>query len=243
MNAAQIANADGYPGLAAMCYSDGINTALLGGAEPRDVIGQAEAAVALARHSGMPGAVGLCLNSVALALATEDPDRSRAFLKESVEFTGKPGEEVASALLTACLVAARLRDWDLTLTLTARMLFLMRWFNNPAVTGPCLALCARALAPQKPEIGGVLQGAGYATFRQGSGMSKFARRPDTGNGPNPNFLIAALHETGDLVAGALGAQRARELRRSGAATGMDLAVSYALANIDPKLLTGTITVG
>jgi hypothetical protein len=76
---AKLANADGYPGLAAMCFSDGVNTALLGGAEPRDVIEQAEDAVTLARHSGMPGAVGLCLNSVALALAAEDPGRSRAF--------------------------------------------------------------------------------------------------------------------------------------------------------------------
>ena len=33
MNAAQIANDDGYPRLAAMCLSDGVNTALLGGAE------------------------------------------------------------------------------------------------------------------------------------------------------------------------------------------------------------------
>jgi predicted ATPase/class 3 adenylate cyclase len=243
INAAQIANADGYPGLAAMCFSDGVNTALLGGAEPRDVIGQAQEAVALARLSGMPGAVGLCLNSVALALATEDPDRSRAFLKESVELTGKPGEEVASGLLTACVVAGRLRDWDLTLALTARMLLLTRWFNNPAVTGPCLALCARALASEKPEIGGVLQGAGYTTFRQGSGASDATRRPDTRNGPNPNFLITALHETGDLVAGAFGAQRAHELRRTGAAMSMDEAVSYALANVDPRLLTGPITVG
>ena len=61
--------------------------------------------------------------------------------------------------------------------------------------------------------------------------------------PIRTFSLAALHETGDLVAGALGAQRARELRRTGAAMSMDVAVSYALANIDPKLLTGAIAVG
>lgn len=123
------------------------------------------------------------------------------------------------------------------------MLFLTRRFNNPTVTGPCLALFARAVATKKPEIGGVLHGAGYATLRQGSGMSDSTRRPDARNGPNPNFLIGALHETGDLVAGALGAQRAHELRRMGAAMSMDEAVSYALANFDPNLLTGPITVG
>ncbi len=39
---------------------------------------------------------------------------------------------------------------------------------------------------------------------------------------------------------ALGDERARELRRTGAAMSLDEAVSYALANIDPKLLTGPI---
>ena len=98
-------------------------------------------------------------------------------------------------------------------------------------------------AVEKPEIGAVLHGAGYATFRQGSGTPDSTRRPDRRNGPNPNFLIGALHETGDLVADALGAQRARELRRTGTAMSMDEAISYALANVDPTLLSGPITVG
>jgi electron transfer flavoprotein alpha/beta subunit len=50
-----------------------------------------------------------------------------------------------------------------------------------------------------------------------------------------------LRETGDLVAAAVGDERARELRRTGAAMGLDEALSYALANIDPKLLRGLIS--
>jgi hypothetical protein len=36
-------------------------------------------------------------------------------------------------------------------------------------------------------------------------------------------------------------QRQRELRTTGAVMSMDEAISYALANIDPKLLTGPVT--
>jgi hypothetical protein len=61
--------------------------------------------------------------------------------------------------------------------------------------------------------------------------------------PNANFVHTALRETGDLVAAALGDERRRELRTQGAAMSMDEAISYALANIDPKLLTGPITLG
>ncbi len=46
-----------------------------------------------------------------------------------------------------------------------------------------------------------------------------------------------------IVAAALGDQRRRELRTTGAAMSTDEAVSYALANIDPKLLTGLVTPG
>ena len=49
-----------------------------------------------------------------------------------------------------------------------------------------------------------------------------------------------MHETGDIVAAALGDERRRALRTEGAAMSMDEAITYALANIDPKLLTGPI---
>jgi hypothetical protein len=61
--------------------------------------------------------------------------------------------------------------------------------------------------------------------------------------PTPTSFSPALRETGDLIAAALGDQRQRELRTAGAAMSMDEAISYALANIDPKLLTGPVTFG
>jgi hypothetical protein len=56
--------------------------------------------------------------------------------------------------------------------------------------------------------------------------------------PEANFVLAALRETGDIVAAALGEERRSELRTRGAAMTMDEAISYALAHIDPKVLSG-----
>ncbi len=58
--------------------------------------------------------------------------------------------------------------------------------------------------------------------------------------PSVNFVLAAMHETGDIVAAALGDERRRALRTEGAAMSMDEAINFALANIDPKLRTGPV---
>jgi len=240
-HAAELAGRDGYPGLAATYLADAANSGLLGGGEPRELAAKAEESVVLARRSGMPGAIGLSLNSLALSLAVEDPARARGLLEESLRLTGTPGEEVSSALLTACLVAGRLRDWPLTLALSARTIYLWRWYVAPMQSGPCLALCARALADDRPELAGVLEGAGYAAFRHASARSSSAR-PVTRGTASSNFLLAALHETGAIVAASLGDPTARELRRTGEAMSVDEAVSYALSNINPTLLTDPIAV-
>ena len=90
-------------------------------------------------------------------------------------------------------------------------------------------------------MAGVLQGAAYAAFRLAAptvDTASTSAAPSVGTGGN--FVFQALRETHDLVAAAVGDERARELRRTGAAMGLDEAVSFALANIDPKLLTGPI---
>lgn len=58
--------------------------------------------------------------------------------------------------------------------------------------------------------------------------------------PDANFILAALREAGDVIDAALGEERRRELCTEGAAMTLDEAVSYALSNIDPKLLTGPV---
>jgi predicted ATPase/class 3 adenylate cyclase len=89
--AAQLASADGYPGLAAICLAHSVNTALLGGGDIQQATVTAEQSVAWARRSGMPSAIVLSLNSLALTLVEHDPERSRALLRESVERSGTPG--------------------------------------------------------------------------------------------------------------------------------------------------------
>jgi hypothetical protein len=97
------------------------------------------------------------------------------------------------------------------------------------------------LAEDRPEVAGVLHAAAYTAFRSAAPPVEATKRsatPPVGTGGN--FVFQALRETHELVAAAVGDERARELRRVGAAMGLDEAVSYALANIDPKLLTGPI---
>jgi predicted ATPase/class 3 adenylate cyclase len=240
--AAELARADGYPGLAAMFLAFSVSSTLLGGGGIEQATGAAENSVGLARRAGMPDAIVLSLNALALTLVDRDPARAKALLRESIERGSTPGAEMAGGYLTACLVAGRLRDWGLALALAGRSMYLSRMNMSQLHAATCLAECARAFADDRPELAGVLQGAAYAAFRRASPAPSGTSRPAAAPvGPNANFLLTALRETGDLVAAALGDQRQRELRTAGAAMSMDEAISYALANIDPKLLTGPVT--
>ncbi len=241
LRAAELASADSYPGLAAIYLAYGVSSAVLWGAGIDEATDHAERSVSLARRSGMPGAIMMGLNALALTLVEDDAPRARALLRESIECGGTPGEEVSTGIVTACLVAGRLRDWDLTMTLTGRAMSLWRWSPALLQTAPCLALCARALVEKRPEVAAVLQSAAYATFRR---MATAPLRSDRSNpssaATNANFVFEALRETGDLAAAAIGVDRLRELRSAGAEMSMDEAVAYALSHIDPELLKGPI---
>lgn len=238
---AEMAAADGYPGLAAINIAVGVNATLLGGGEMPESARVAEEALHLARRSGMHAAIVISLNSLALTLVDDDPTRSRALLKESNDRSATPGESSPSGVLTACLVAARLGDWDLTLALAARSMQLERWVMAPLQVAPCLALCARALAESQPDIAGVLQGAAYSAFRRAAAdAGSISREAAAHVGPNANFVLTALHEVGDIVASTLGDDPAREFRATGMAMSMDEGITFALSNIDAKLLTGPL---
>jgi ATP/maltotriose-dependent transcriptional regulator MalT len=242
--AAELAAADGFPGIAAMYLAFGVSSAVLGGGAIDQAAAKAEESVALARRSGNPAAIVMSLNALALTLVEHDPERARALLQDSVKRGTTPGEEISQGFVTACLVAGCLRDWDLTLALTARSMYLWRWSMPVLQAATCLAECARVFAQDRPEVAGVLQGAAYAAFRRASPAPIGTRRSDTAPvDPNANFVLTALRETGDMVGTALGDQRRRELRNEGAAMSIDEAISYALANIDPKLITDPLAIG
>jgi predicted ATPase/class 3 adenylate cyclase len=227
--ASELVSADGYPGLAAMYLSYSVNSALLSGCDPDEAIANAEKAVSLARQSGMWVANVLTRNTLALTLTERDPVRAKALLQESLDRSNTPGEELTQGVFTACMVSARLRDWDLTKRLTARSLYLDRMVMAPLPVAICLALCARGFAERDPEVAGVLLGAAYANFRRASASPEGAPAA-----PASNFVFEALRESRDLVAAALGDDRRRELRAAGAAMSMDEAAFYAIANIDSK---------
>jgi predicted ATPase/class 3 adenylate cyclase len=236
--AAELANHDGSFGMAAIFLAYKVSCALLGGTAAKEMEPTVDESVALARRSGMPGAMVISLNSMAMTLAERDPNRANTVLRESIELASTPGQEVATGFLMAALVATRLGQWEVALALAARTLQLWRGVQAFMAAAPSLAVCARALAEDRPEVAGVLRGAAYAAYRSGSsGQSA----PDKGHGdPSVNYLLEALRDAGDLVAAALGEERRQQLRREGAAMTVDEAAAYALANIDPKLLTGPI---
>jgi predicted ATPase/class 3 adenylate cyclase len=232
--AAQLAVTDGYSGLAAIFLSYQVDCLLLSGAAVEEAIPIAEESVAQARQSGMPGAIALSLASLALTLVERDATRARTLLKECIALSSTPGEEISTGLLMACLVAARLQEWALTNILTGRTLMLWRWSMSLMQFAPCVALCARSLAQDRPEVAGVLRGVAYSAFHAISPSS--ASTPDSRGSSDlhTNFFLEALQETGDLVANALGAERKRELRAQGWAMTTDEAITIALRNIDPR---------
>lgn len=172
-----------------------------------------------------------CDRAQAFALAEHDPLGARALLTESLAIGGAPGEEISSGLLTATMVAARLRDWALTLTLATRTMHLWRWSAALMQTAPCLSLCARAIAEARPEVAGVLRGAAYAAYRAASPSGPSGTTPDA-DAPHFTFVLEALCETGGIVIAALGRERERAVRAEGAAMTMDPAVTYALDNAE-----------
>ena len=195
----------------------------------------------LARQSDMPGAIGIALNCLALTLVDSHPDRARALLHESAERCTQPGQEIAPAFITASMAAGRLRDWNLALTLAGRAMYMYRGIMNPLHSAPCFAECARALVEDRPEVAGILQGAAYSAFRLAAPKGNSEIQPAAPQiGTRNNFVFQTMRETHELLVAAVGDERARDLRRTGAVMGLDEAVSYALAHIDPKLLTGPV---
>jgi predicted ATPase len=239
--AAEAARTDGRLGLAAQHLAYGVSTGLLGGGAVKNAIEQAEESIALARQSGMPAAIALGLNALALALVDLDAERARALLVESIGHFAMPGQEISQGFLTAGLVSGRLADWKLTLSLSVRSMYLYRWSMSPLHAATCLAECARGLAEDRPDIAGVLQGAAYAALRMASPDIDKAGSAGAEDA-NANFLLIALRETGDMVAAALGDEHRRELRNQGAAMSIEEAISYTLANVDPEFLSGPITI-
>ncbi len=68
---------------------------------------------------------------------------------------------------------------------------------------PVLAVCARALAEDRPEVAGVLRGAAYAAFAR-KRLDSIQGSDDGSRQSHVNFFSQALRETGDIVTAVLG---------------------------------------
>ena len=147
--AAEIADSEGYPGIAAMLLAYSVNSELLGGGKLERSGRQGRGGTRCSRGSReSQAAIVSSLNSLCAHDCRAATPRARGLLlRESVELSTVPGEEITNGLLTACMVAGRLRDWELTLALAGRS-FVQRtagsWRRLQAAT--TLAECARAFA-------------------------------------------------------------------------------------------------
>jgi len=230
--AAKLAEPYGNAGLSAIFHAYGVSSAILGNTGHQEIGAHARSALALARSSGMPGAIVVSLNAMAMTLVNEDPVRARALLQESIERTQTPDGEITQAFITACMVAAQLRDWSLTLKLVARSMYVWRWNMVASLqAAPFLALCARAVAEERPEMSGVLMGAAYAAFRHETLTIRTEGALPAPAEDDLRLFPTLLRETNALLDSAFDEVRKRELHDAGAAMSTDEAISYTLANI------------
>ncbi len=94
--AAEIANSEGYPGIAAMLLSYSVNTDLLGGSKANEWSRRPRRPSGLRGRSGMAAAIVSSLNSLALAIAERDSGRARALCGRASSARAFPGRNSRS---------------------------------------------------------------------------------------------------------------------------------------------------
>jgi len=235
--AAQLARAGGQLGVAAALLgsaSDAHTTA--GRVEPAILL--ATEGLALARQIGMPTAVALNLTALAGALASRDPERARALLRESRELRASLDYEAWVELARAVVVSARLEDWEQVLELAAPSIRHLHWVGNRVLLCTILNLVARALLPNAAEAAAVVKGAAERLAAASIAAVDSSAHVPGSPGPTPRqaggphtttgFLTELNQSTTQALHDTLGEARLGTLRAEGEAMGYDRAVAYAL---------------
>ena len=168
----------------------------------------ASEALALARQIRAPALIASGLLAVGLAVADTDPGQSRASLRESGELSTALGYQNDLGLLWATGIAYRINDQAATLELGRRAIRGLRWGGDRLRMGLVLHMIAGALAAARPASAATIQGAAEA------------------NVVAPPSLNARI---------ALGDERVRELRASGADMDWDQAVAYTITQATQAL--------
>jgi tetratricopeptide (TPR) repeat protein len=178
----------------------------------------AEEAVGLIRSLGNPHAVLGALGLAAFALATTEPERAFAIVREAVAIMGPT--EFSMIWAVAGDLADRNNQRGESLKYFARSLDTSIWTGARLALGTIIARIATMLADSDPEAAALLEGAGQAI--------------------TPDFTHAAHHLAAHeqaiaIMDNAIGADRRYELHAQGAAMTDTEVVDYANAAIARQL--------
>ncbi len=209
----------------------GAASALCYGGRLADAVPVATEALALARKLGLPRHSNECLVALAQALSQEDPERSRALLREAEH--QNLDYEAYSELIRMTLAATMIGDWPLTARLASRSIPHAHWMNHRPYLHGILTASARALAATDPEAAATIQGAAHALITKSASTTTATAAAATGDG----LIVETRRETTRRIVEALGDERLRALREEGVAMDTDTAVAYTLSRLDVFLAT------
>jgi hypothetical protein len=173
----------------------------------------AREALALARQVGAPALIATSLLAVGTAVASTDPEKARACLRESRELSTELGYQSAIDLIWAAGIAFLVGDRAATLELGRRAIGRLQWCGDRRLMGVILPMIAGTLATTRPEAAATIQGAAE-TYVEGP-------------------MFAQL--VSPALTAALGEERARELRARGADMDWDQALVYTFTQTTQAL--------
>jgi predicted ATPase/class 3 adenylate cyclase len=204
--------------------------------------GNADAAAALAseglelaRRAGAPVSIVMNLVALAGALAERDPPRARALLAEGLKLRATLDVEGAFDATEGILIAARMADWSLVLTLAPGAIQHLHWAGDRPFLAGVLNVVARALASAHPELAAVLQGSARRlvpnvvhTPRAQHSASSSVTSPASPAPGATSFVTELRRQTTAILRDILGEERLRQLRAEGEAMDDDHVVAYTL---------------
>jgi predicted ATPase/class 3 adenylate cyclase len=215
--AAGIARAGGDLADASVELTFAVAHHVFAGDEPRGVP-VAREALALARQIGAPALIATSLLAVGATVAGTDPGQARACLRESRELSIALGYQNATDLAWAAGVAFLTGDQAAALELARRAIHGLRWGGDRQRIGFVLHIIAAALAATRPDAAAIIQGAAEAHVGE------------------PERTAQLINS---IVTAALGEERARELRATGADMDWDQTLAYTFTQALSELQSAT----
>jgi tetratricopeptide (TPR) repeat protein len=198
----------------------------------------ASKALDLARRSGAPLSLALSLIALAGALAEHEPQRARALLAESLELQATIEVQSEREVTSAALIAARIADWPLVLTLAPGAIGGLHWAGDRPYLSGIFNVVARAIASGEPESAAILQGAALRLVPAAATVPRCievaaanAVSPTSAAPSSASFLTELRRQTTAALRNTLGDALMHQLRAEGESMDDDHAVAHALEAI------------